>query len=91
MEKRHPGTEIYRKAHEAWELQSVLTGTQLGTTALGGQERLERPLLSTAHFWPGNAGWEMENADHFLKAVVGPFGSLFQASGRESWLVLWAG
>lgn len=28
--------------------------------------------LPTGHFWPGNAGQEGENADHVLRAVVGP-------------------
>ena len=63
---------------------SVFPGAQLGTTALGGQERPERPLLPTAHFWPGNAGRETANADHFLKAVVRPFGLLFQDAGKGS-------
>ena len=49
---------------------------------MGGHERPERPLLPTAHFWPGSAGRETANADHFLKAVVRPFGLLLQGAGR---------
>lgn len=64
----------------------MLSGPSLGTTALGGLERPKRPLLTTAHFWPCNAGWKTESDGPFLKAVV--VSLCFTTSGcREGGLV----